>query len=234
MGGARFDDDDDGFTLVELVVAMGVFSVLMVLVTALVTQAFDAMRTTTSTSSIEGQGQNAILAMSKLLRFADNPVELFPIKSAFAEAAAGTTTFYSFVPDSGLERVPYRATLGPCLSGQSGCVPGEVVSAVSTPVLSSGSLVLDAEGMPTYGPARTRVLMRTSPGHVPSLALTYYDGAGAVLGGCAQGVSPCTSEATTRTLSTIERNSIRSVRVTLTDTDPSNAVQQRVWVVNPT
>lgn len=229
------EERDDGFTLVELLVALGVFSVLMVLVTGLVTSALDSVRRTTATSQVVSQQQNAILSIAGLLRFVDNPVEVYPAASAFAEATPTSATFYTFTPRSGIERVPFRIVLTTCPPATAGCVTGEVVTRISTPDLQGSSIVLDATGMPTYtAAAETRVLTRVFPGHQSTLALTYLDGASAVLGGCAVDATSCSSTVTTRALTATERNSIRAVRVTLTDTDPANSAQQTITVVNPT
>ena len=67
--------DDRGLSLVELMVAMAVFSVLMVMVSALSIQGYSAVRNATSLTEVQAEQQNAMLWMSRLLRYTDNPYE---------------------------------------------------------------------------------------------------------------------------------------------------------------
>ena len=66
---------DEGFTMVELLVAVGIFAVLMAIVTTGTIRGFQAIREIRSLASVQAEQQNALLWITRLLRYADNPAE---------------------------------------------------------------------------------------------------------------------------------------------------------------
>lgn len=88
--------DDDGFTLVELVTAMAVFSVLMVMVGAAMLVGFNAIRDVMSRGDAQAQAQNATEWASRLLRYATQPTGQ---AATITDAGRTAVTFFT---DSGI------------------------------------------------------------------------------------------------------------------------------------
>lgn len=130
--GSRRPGSDSGFSLLELVVAMGIFSLLMVIVGALSISAFRAIREATSRSDIQTQSQNAMEWASRLLRYADVPDGG---TTAIENASATAVTVYTYSGTGDVADAPYRARL---FTESNGDGTTSVVSEVTTPVQVSG------------------------------------------------------------------------------------------------
>jgi len=179
-------DDDRGTSLVELLVAMGIFLVVMAVVTTVAISGLRTVTTATAVSDIQVAQQNALLWTTRLLRYADNPVEgLNPTPwvdydSASNAEGASAVTFYTYSGTGPLDGVPYRVVLELDAAG-------DLVTEVSTPQKPTESY----EGWcwtPDTGDCSTitedtarRVLVAASDGHTPGLTLTYRDEGGTVL-----------------------------------------------------
>lgn len=153
---------DGGFTLVELLVAIGVFSILMVMVGSATLTGFAAIREATSRSTIQQQSQNAMEWTSRLLRYADIP-EGFT--TALPEATASAVTAYSYSGTGSKADVPYKVRLSVVAQADG---TQDVVSDVWTPTRISGGW--------TYPSAPRRRILLSVPadvGGVP-LALQYF------------------------------------------------------------
>ena len=178
--------DDRGTSLVELLVAMGVFLVVMAVVTTVAISGFRTVTTATQLSDIQVAQQNALLWTTRLLRYADNPLEgVSPtpwVAYDSASNAEGTSgmTFYTYSGTGPLDGVPYRVLL-------EVDADGDLVTEVWTPQKPTESY----EGWcwtPDTGDCSTisedtarRVLVAASDGHTPGLTLTFRDEDGAVL-----------------------------------------------------
>jgi prepilin-type N-terminal cleavage/methylation domain-containing protein len=68
------DGRDRGFTLVELLVSIGIFALLMALVSVFMVTGLSALRDASTANSIQAQQQNAVIEMSRQVRYIDNPV----------------------------------------------------------------------------------------------------------------------------------------------------------------
>lgn len=123
---------DAGFSLIELVVAMGIFSLLMIIVGALSISAFRAIREATSRSDIQTQSQNAMEWASRLLRYADVPDGG---TTAIENASATGLTVYTYSGTGDVADAPYRARL---LTEPQADGSVDVVSEVTTPTRVSG------------------------------------------------------------------------------------------------
>lgn len=104
----RHGPDDDGFSLIELVVAMGIFSLLMVIIGALSLSAFGAIREATSRSEVQTRSQNAMEWTSRLLRYADSPEDG---SAAIFDASATGLSAYTYAGTGEVADVPSRARI---------------------------------------------------------------------------------------------------------------------------
>lgn len=99
---------DGGFTLVELMVAMGVFGILMTIVGSAMLSGFvgvhDIMARTESGASARIAGEWT----SKLLRYMDLPEGQ---TAAITEASSTSITFYTYSGTGAKHDVPYRARI---------------------------------------------------------------------------------------------------------------------------
>lgn len=212
---------DSGVTLIELIVAMGVFSVLLVLITGLVVQATRALNSAAGDANVQQQQQNAILWMSRLLRYADNPVETSPLPSAIESATGSALTFYSFAGTGPTDRVPYRVTLRACPPASTACQEGDVISEIQAPAMLNGRLATPSS--PTFGTAAVRSLVRAQPDRIPSVRFTYLDADDNDLLAADPG----------GTVPTERHADIAAVRVLVTDPDSGMFADQTVRLVNP-
>jgi prepilin-type N-terminal cleavage/methylation domain-containing protein len=212
---------DRGMTLVELLVAMGVFSVLMVMVSALSIQGFDAVRNATALSEVQAEQQNAMLWMSRLLRYADNPHEAGTPPPAITSATVGVDgisrdlTFVYPTSDVPTGEPTMRMA-------RFSVANGDVVSQVWEPSLGTGVPTFDQSQTPT-----TRTLVRSRIGHTPSLSFTYW----AVDGVNQTQVLP--PPVTDVLAFTAWAEGVDKVTITLTDTDGQQPLAQTVMLVNP-
>ncbi len=156
---------DEGFTLIELMTAVGVFSVLMVIVGATTLSGFSAIREATSRSSIQQESQNAMEWTGRLLRYAASPDG---VVNAMPEATAAAVTVYSYSGTGTKEDVPYKVRVYSKAAPDGGTW---VMSDVTTPRVLNG--VWDWTTLPV---AKTsRILLRVPEGVTGSaLNLKYY------------------------------------------------------------
>lgn len=153
---------DGGFTLIELMVAIGVFSILMVMVGAATLAGFRAIREATMRSAIQAESQNAMEWTSRLLRWAEVPEGQ---TTALPEATAGAVTVYTYAGTGSKDDVPYRARL--YVQSQPDGTK-DVVSEVTTPTRVSG-------GWTWTGTPVRRTLLTIPAGVAGSpLALQYF------------------------------------------------------------
>ena len=158
----RDEDREAGFSLIELIVAMGIFSILMVIVGALSLSAFSAIRAANDRSDIQVQSQNAMEWTSRLLRYADVPPGG---TTAIQDASAAGVTVYTYSGTGDVADAPYRAR-----------ILTEVQSDGSTSVVSEVTTPTRVNGVWTWAAAPVRRTLLTVPpeaGTVP-LSIRYF------------------------------------------------------------
>jgi prepilin-type N-terminal cleavage/methylation domain-containing protein len=101
-------ESDSGFTLVELMVAMGVFAILMTIVGAAMLTGFVGVHDVMARSETGASARIAGEWTSKLLRYADLPEGQ---AAAITEASATSITFYTYSGTGAKHDVPYRARI---------------------------------------------------------------------------------------------------------------------------
>lgn len=133
QGRIRDADRESGFSLIELIVAMGIFSILMIIVGALSLSAFNAIRAANDRSDLQVQSQNAMEWASRLLRYADVPPGG---TTAIQDASASAVTAYTYSGTGDVADAPYRARL---LTEVQADGSTSVVSEVTTPTRVNGT-----------------------------------------------------------------------------------------------
>ena len=211
----RLRSGDAGFTLIELIVAIGIFSVLVVVSGAALITGVRAVRTQTDREVLQVEEQNAALWLSRLIRNIDNPYDAIPTAPAitFAGFATGRPkmTFTTFAGVGATDRVPYQVTIEQTATS--------VDTIVTAPDMSSG--------LPVYNAAtgQRRSLVRSSTGVTPKLTLKYFTSLGPPR---VELVPPATGSLTAAQMATI-----KAVEFTITGTRQAQAVQQTVVIGNP-
>lgn len=100
---------DEGFGLIELVVAIGVFGALMVIVGTATLAGFNAVRETTTRSQAQQDSQDAMIWITRLARYIDTPEG---VASPVVSASASTLTAYSYSGTGAKNDAPYKFTIG--------------------------------------------------------------------------------------------------------------------------
>lgn len=234
--GRRPDERDErGLTLVELLVAMGVFSVIMAVVTAGVVSALRTVRAADVASERQAEQQNAIVWISRLLRYADNPSEGYQSvpwvlagKATTGAQGNADLTFTTYSGTGPKDRVAYLARLRVDADGN-------LVSEVTLPQTVSGYAYQC--WMPTDAPncagitadTSTRVLVRATKESRPTLRIDYLDSAGAAL-------PPPTAAQYPTNFTDVWRawaSKVARVVVTIGDSGGARGVSQLVNLANP-
>ena len=230
---------DDGFTLIELVAAMGIFVALMAISTTVIVFGLKAITATAASSSNEQDAQNAAEWMSRALRYADNAHETVPVIPAVEYAGTTKITFTTFAGLGDIDRVPYKVTL------QNS--PVGITSTVWTPDMASGTptyndgvaaatTAVNAYFSATVNDVATakcftqyracaRVLVPKTTTNTPVLALSYATGNALA----ATTVTP----AANASLTEAQRNALYTVTFEITGTEKGQSVSQTVVLENP-
>ena len=102
---ARRESGDDGFTLVELMTAMGVFAILMAIVSTAMISGFNGIKTTMAKSEVQQQDQLAAEWISKALQFMVVPEGK---ASAIESATTNSISFYTNASLGTRANLPYN------------------------------------------------------------------------------------------------------------------------------
>lgn len=211
---------DAGVTLTELLVAMGVFGVLMVIVGSGFVAVFGGIRDATAFSDVQQDERNAMLWMSRAIRYIDNESEGFTPQPAILSASATEFTFFTNAGLGVVEGAPYRVALGVTTTGAN---PG-VTASIAEPVFEAGSVTGYVDMAPL-------VLMRTTTTQQPALTFTYLrvveDAAGNRVDEVIAPPSADDSEAFTAWATDLDK-----VRVLLEDTLSGISTEQTIALVN--
>lgn len=224
MSGARMNmnrlrnrGSDQGFTLIELMVAIGVFAILMAIVSTLFVRGIRTMQVAQRGSTVQTQQQNAMEWLTRLVRYADNPVEGASPPPAITEATATSMTFTTYSGTGPVDRVPYLVHIARTSAG--------VISQTSTPVNASGAAVL-TNGLPTYpGTPATRTLVQTTPQQTPAISFRYWSLANQV---STELIPPAGAS-----LTAAQMRAISTVDITITDSGSAESLVQTVFLENP-
>lgn len=163
---------DGGFTMIELMVAIGVFGSLMAVVGAATISGFEAIREADKRAAIQTESQNAMEYAGRLLRYAKAPDALLNV---MPEATASAVTVFTYPGTGFKEDVPYKARIYAQPTADGGT---SVVSDVWTPSKAADGTWQWTDtnaAYPTVKYKNSRVLLRVPKGSVGSpIKLTYY------------------------------------------------------------
>ena len=161
---------DEGTTLIELMVAMGIFSILMVVVGAATLSLFSSIREATGRSQAQSETQNSMEWAARLLAYAQAPDEETPV---MPEATRTSVTVYSYPGLGSVLDAPWKVRLSTVTSGRE----TSVVSDAWAPIRSGSSwtwtstprhrVLLTAPTVPNSSPLLLRYFVCT-----PSLGCT--------------------------------------------------------------
>jgi prepilin-type N-terminal cleavage/methylation domain-containing protein len=208
---------DAGFTLVELLTAMAIFSVLMVMVGAVTLSGFSAIREVTSRSETQQDAQTAAEWATRLIRYAIVPENK---TTAFEAVGPNLIDLYTYSGTGPKNDVPYRARLSVVTNADG---TRSLVSDVYTPTAVPGGWTWDA------APVR-RDLMRLPAGSADPLSVRLYR--------CPTTTECVEPEDVTPTIVTSsvtpgEGYAFTAVEVSIGDlADARNRITQRVRLVN--
>lgn len=225
--------NDDGITLIELIVAMGIFSLLLILTSIFMISGVRSIRDTTSRNSVQQEQQNAAEWISRLVRYADNPYANSPIVPSFDYAGTVSgqpvVTFYTFAGAGKADRVPYKVTLTKTAKG--------VVTSTWAPDMTTGRPVYTAavnngcRTTPVDATCTTRLLVPASKTNAPTLSVKYYKAGTPTTGVPAppmvELVPPVNGTLTAAQIATL-----RAVEFTVSGTSATQSVSQKVVLAN--
>ncbi len=212
---------DEGMSLVEVLVSLGVFGVLMVIVSAFFVSGFGAIRDANALSSVQQDQRNAVLFISKVLRFIDNETEGYVPGTAIQSATSSEMRFFT---NSGIGTVngyPYDVTLRVVDSGAN----AGIVADIREPVVSPEGVVTSYTSLPP------RVLLRATPGNVPTMTFTYYTSS--IASGSSVDVVSDPPPASDPAAFAAWTASIDKILVRITDSGSGLVSEQMVTLVNP-
>lgn len=218
--------DDRGVTLLELIVAMGIFSVLMVMISVFTISGLKSIRSTSDQNSVQGSQENAAEWLSRLIRYTDNPYAAAPSIPAidYAGTVAGqpVLTFYTFAGVGSTDRVPYKVTITRSTRG--------VEATTWAPDMSTGKPVYTAavnntcRTVPADATCNRRVLVPQTATDTPTLSLTYYNG----IGTGATVLTPPVNG----TLTAAQIPQVKAIEFAIGSSQPGQSLKQRVVLEN--
>ena len=229
---------DQGFTLVELLVSIGIFALLMALVSVFMVTGLSALRDASSANSIQAQQQNAVIEMSRQVRYIDNPVPKGVDEPAILWASSDQMVFFSLSGSGEIDRLAYKVMLcnsdlgvesfvwAPTLEGNDASFPSSVDSVPNTMVppcsddaATHWEYVVDDTTMTK--PVQRRLLVGKDNLSDPQVAFRFFEG-DVEIQKLDQGVS----------LSLDELDRITRVEIVLTSPSLGAPLEQSVLLVN--
>ena len=244
------DGGDRGFTLVELLVSIGIFALLMALVSVFMVTGLSALRDASTANSIQAQQQNAVIEMSRQVRYIDNPVPKGVGQPAILWASPDRMVFFSLSGSGEIDRLAYKVML---CNSEFG-----VESFVWAPILDEGAAsaasavnsdpdlkvptcddagathwTYDIDGSTVTKPVQRRLLVDKDNLSDPRVAFRFFEGVNEI-----QKVDldtnswPETDGGELIKLSAEELDRITRVEIVLTDPSLGAPLEQSVLLVN--
>ncbi|MDP1877231.1 MAG: prepilin-type N-terminal cleavage/methylation domain-containing protein [Actinomycetota bacterium] len=215
---------DAGFSLVELLVALAIFSLLAGVVSVVVVNGVQAIARVSTANQVQAEQQNAMLWVTRLLRYVDNPVSGSTPPESIVSATPTSMVFFTLSGTGTADRLAYKALLCTSTRGVESflwapAVTNGVPAAISTALHATIPSCDDAGG----AGASRRLLLPIEPTHTPSLSLRYY----ATAAGVDTELVPVGS------LSATQLDELAKVTVSLSDSSIPVPLEQTVLLVNP-
>ena len=225
MSGRNFSKDG-GYTVIELMVSLAVFSILAIISATAMLNIFSGIRQVTSQSNELSQAQNAAEWVSRLVRYAAIPVGS---DSAIVQASPESIVLYSYSGTGQRSDIPYKVRVV-TLTQLDGTT--DVISDVAPGTLIDGEWQWSGDWSGTGIPlgATRRFLLTTPSESDPPISMEIW--ACQTEGDCnasMRNVTPLSAGA----LSLDEGEVPQYVTIVLgATTDPLNSVRQQVRLVN--
>ena len=216
---AARDQGDAGFTLVELLVAIGIFGLLMALVSVLMVNGLRSIRAASTANTVQAQQQNAMLVLSRQVKYIDNPVNSGVPPAAILQATPASMVFFTLSGTGQVDRLPYKVMVCKTTRG--------VETFTWAPQLVNGGAVLNTSPnmtVPTCNDAGAagagrRILLPDDTDTAPAVAFRYWDADGVELVPAGQ-------------LSAAQLDVLDRVTVSLSDPSLGGALEQTITLVN--
>ena len=220
--------DAAGFTLIEVMVAIGLFGLLMAMVSVLMINGIRSLRVASTANIVQAQQQNAMLAMTRQLKYIDNPTQGTNPPAAILQATPTAMAFYTLSGTGNVDRLPYKVMMCTTTRG--------VETFTWAPALTNGGAVLNASPnmtVPTCDDAGAsgssrRVLLPNDQDTAPTLGFTYWRARTAADGAGTGDIQLIPSGA----LTTAQIALLTKVKVRVSDPALGSPLEQTVVLVN--
>jgi prepilin-type N-terminal cleavage/methylation domain-containing protein len=219
---------DDGFTLIELMVAIGIFALLMAMVSVILVNGIRSIRVATTANNVQAQQQNTMLELSQLVKYIDNPVNTGVPPAAILNATPTSMTFFTLSGSGNVDRLPYKVVACTTTRG--------VETFTWAPALVNGAAVVNTNPNMTVpactdagaAGSRRRILLPNGADTNPTLGFRYWRDRTA-----ADGVGTGDVELVpTGSLTTAQLALLRKVQITLSDPALGTPLEQTVVLAN--
>lgn len=227
---------DGGFTLVELLVGIGIFAILMAMVSAFMAVGLQSLRTASTANALQAQQQLAVIEISKQIKFIDNPIEQGSPPPAILKATSDEMIFFTLSGSGVVDRLAYKVMICESSNGvELITVPPELVNGAAVvnaePNLDLPEAECASDGFdPTqaFPNATRRLLVANDRNNDPKVQFTYFNAQNDEIFPYITGVDD------TRDASEIERtmSSISKVTVRLADPSVGSPTEQSVVLAN--
>lgn len=211
---------DEGLSLVELLVTMGIFGTLMVLVSGLLINGLTSIRDASQYSDVQQDQRNAMLVLARAIRYLDNATEGLTPGPSITEATSDRLRFYSVAGLGDVAGWPYDVTVDVVDSGAN---PGLTMS-VRQPVVTND----DVSGYTDLAP---RTLIRTTAMSQPQVAFTYY--VRQDINGELTDLPTAPPSADDTVAFATWASSLSAIGVEITDSNSGLTTEQTIVLVNP-
>lgn len=219
---------DDGFTLIELMVAIGIFALLMAMVSVILINGIRSIRVATTANTVQAQQQNTMLALSQVVKYVDNPINAGVLPAAILQATPSSMAFFTLAGTGPVDRLPYKVAICRTTRG--------VETFTWTPTLVNGAAVVNTSPDMTVpactdagaAGSRRRILLPDAPDTNPTIAFRYFRDRTAADGLGTGDIELVPAGA----LTTAQLALLDKVQVTLSDPSVGAPLQQTVVLVN--
>jgi hypothetical protein len=161
-------------SVVEVLIALGVFMILMGVVSAVLISGIRSMRQASTANLLQGQQQSAIEWVARLIRYADSPTTASPPPPAILQATATSLSLFTYAGTGTVDRQPYKALICTTLRGVESFIwEPALVNGVPVNNVSPNLTIPTCDDAGAIG-ARRRVLVPVAADHQPSIAFRYW------------------------------------------------------------
>ena len=215
-------------SVVEVLIALSVFVILMGVVSVVLISGIRSMRQASTANVLQGQQQSAVEWMSRLIRYADNPISTRPPTPAILQATPTSMVFFTYSGTGTVDRQPYKVLLCTSTRGVESFIwPPSLLNGVPVDTVAANLTVPACSDAGAVG-AERRVLVPVAADHTPSVAFRYWRARTAADGPGTTDIELVPAGA----LSAAQLEELSKVQVILNDTLVTVPLDQTVLLVN--